>query len=882
MKQFRFTTIVTISIISALVLLNSCSRKSKRWPNRTFHNITSHYNAYFNGYESLKEGEVAIKKTIKENYLQVLPVFPETTKENAIASSPQMDRAIEKGAKVIKKHSMYIRGIEYCNWIDDSYMMIGKALFLKQEYDQAKRTFNYLINTYKKSELVDEANIWLARSSQKLHETSRIDNIFESLRIKIKRNPNRKTQLLFNMAYADYLISTEQYQSAIDPIQTALTLKPKREERRRLNFILGQLYQINGPLNSAFDQYAKVLKLNPTYEMGFNARISMAKCFEGGSSSAKKTLVIKELKSMLNDDKNKEYFDQIYYTLAEIALKDENEDEAIDYLKLSVSTSIINDYQKSASSLKLADLYFAKLKYVNSQQYYDTAMTVLPKNYPNYEGIKSKTQILGNLVQNLIIVETQDSLQRLGKMSESDRNRIIDQLIADYNQKEVQRQKEEAERSLTLQTLTQNNAIANNTGQGGWYFYNSSTLQFGAAEFKKKWGNRKLEDNWRLSNKELIVDNSTPLDSNDESYTEGNETATQNTNTSTDPRSRATYTKDIPFTPEQIKKSNEKISNALYNIGFIYQEGLKDLPKSNDALEQLYQRFPEYKKMVSALYQVYNNYTSLSNAEKAAFYKQLIISKYPNTDYAEILKDPNYYKTIKERQNEGEIFYAQAYNDYQAKQYASVITKTESALQRFPKNKALLARFEYIAAISAGKLYNNDSLQTRLNLLIAKYPEGKVTDLAKLMLSGLNPVMSTGGGNNSVVPVDKPTLQYNEKDFHFYILIADIRNLNFTEMKNKFSDNNKTFFSTLELQTSAIYIDDKNQLITVGKFENKTRAMDYYNFVKANQTVFAGVTLSNVTQYVISDKNYPIFYKNKSIRDEYQNFFDINYLNKKP
>ena len=862
--------------------MNSCSRKSKRWTNRTYHNITAHYNAYFNGHESLKEGETAIKKTIKENYLNVLPVFPEATKENAIASSPQMDRAVEKGAKVVKKHSIFIRGVEYCSWIDDSYMMIGKALFLKQEYDQAKRTFTYLINTYKKSDLLDEANIWLARSSQKLNETSRIDNIFENLRVKIRKNPNRKTQLHYNMAYADYLISTKQYEAAIDPIQTALMLKPKREDRRRLTFILGQLYQINGPLSLAFNQYAKVLKLNPTYEMGFNARINMAKCFEGGSNSAKKTLVLKELKKMLKEEKNKEYFDQIYYTLAEISLKDEKEEEATDYLILSVSTSINNDYQKSASALKLADLYFAKLKYVNAQQYYDTAMTVLPKNYPNYENIKSKTQILGNLVQNLIIVDTQDSLQRLGKMSESDRNKVIDKIIANYNEKETQRLIDEAERALTLQTLAQNNAIANNTSQGGWYFYNSSTLQFGATEFKKKWGDRKLEDNWRLSNKELIVDNTTPSDSSSEANEDENE-ATAKANTSTDPRNRATYIKDIPTTPDQIKKSNDKIANALYNIGFIYQEGLNDLPKSNEALEQLYQRFPEYKKMVSALYQVYNNYTSINNQEKAQFYKQLIIGKYPNTDYAEILKDPNYYKKIQERQNEGEVFYAETYKDFEAKQYATVITKTESALQRFPKNKVLLSRFEYIAAVSSGKIYNNDTLRSRLNLLITKYPEGKVTDMAKLLLNGLNkPTVSLGGGNNATIPIEAPVLNYNEKDFHFYILIADIRNVNFNDLKIKFSDLNKTFFSTFDLQTSAIYIDDKNQLITVGKFENKTRALDYYNFVKANQTVFAGVNLSNVTQYVISDKNYPIFYKNKSIRDEYPKFFDTNYLNKKP
>ncbi len=877
MKQIGRTTTISVIILATLLSIYSCSRKSKGWTNRTYHNITAHYNAYFNGYESYKEGEATLKSSIKENYLKVLPVFPLPSKESAITSSPQMDRAIEKAAKVIKKHSIFIKGVEYCNWVDDSYMMIGKSMFNKQEYEQAKRTFNYLINNYKKSELIDEAMIWQARASQQLNETSKIETIFENLRIKIRRNPNNKTQLLFNMAYADYLISINQYESAIQYVQEAIKLKPKKAERRRLHFILGQLYQNSDKLNPAFEQYAQVLKLNPPYELGFNARINMAKCFESGSNSAKKNLVLKELKKMLKDDKNKEYFDQIYYTLAEISLKDEKEDDGIDYLKLSVETSIINDYQKSASALKLGDLFFAKLQYVNAQQYYDTAMTVLPKNFPNYEAIKKKTAVLGNLVDNLIIVQTQDSLQRLGKMTEGERNKVIDKLISDYNEKEIKRQKEEAERALTLQTLTQNSNINNNNSQGGWYFYNSSTLQFGAAEFKKKWGNRKLEDNWRLSNKELIFESTTTVDSTETDDNDSLNNTASNTPTSKDPRNRATYLKDIPFSPDQIKKSDEKIANALYNIGFIYQEGLDDTPKSNDAIEQLYQRYPEHKKMVSALYLAYNNYTKLNNTTKAEYYKQLIISKYPNTDYAEILKDPNYYKKIKERQNEGEIFYTETFKDYQSMQYAVVITKTNTAIQRFPKNKNLLARFEYIAAISAGKLSNNtDTLKTRLNGIITKYPDSPVKEMAQLMLNGLN----NPNSSNTPTPINVenvPKLQYNQNDLHFYILIADIRDVNFNELKNKFSDLNKAFFGTLDLQTSAIYIDDKNQLITIGKFENKTRAIDYYNFVKANQTVFAGINLTKVTQYIISDRNYPIFYKNKSIRDEYPAFFETNY-----
>jgi hypothetical protein len=153
--------------------------------------------------------------------------------------------------------------------------------------------------------------------------------------------------------------------------------------------------------------------------------------------------------------------------------------------------------------------------------------------------------------------------------------------------------------------------------------------------------------------------------------------------------------------------------------------------------------------------------------------------------------------------------------------------------------------------------------------------------MAQTMLNGLKkPLLSVNGKDSVVVINEEQGLEFNATDFHFYVLVADIRKVNFNDLKNKFSDNNRQFFSTLELQTSAIYIDDKNQMITVGKFENKTRAMDFYNFVKSNKTIFAGINLADVTQYIISDRNYPIFYKIKTIRDQYPQFFQNNYLNK--
>ncbi len=877
MKHFNYKIAFIIAFSSCLVFL-SCSTKKNKWTNRTYHNITAHYNAWFNGNESLKEGEKIISQNLKDNYLNVLPVFPDGTKEVAMSVSPQMDRASEKAAKVISKHSIYIKGVEYCSWIDDSYLMMGKAFYNKQEYETAQKSFNYILNSYKNSDVREEATIWLARSCVRLKEYTRAEVLLEDLRVKNKMNSN-STKIHFNMAYADLYITKQDYTPAIDYIQDAILLNPKRQVKTRLIYILGQLYQINGPLSGAYDQFAKIVKRNATYEMTFNARINMAKCYEG-TGSVKKDFILKQLAKMIKESKNKEYLDQIYYTIAEIALKDEDEEEAIKNLEKSIVSSINNNYQKAASALKLADLFFARLDYSPAQQYYDTAMICLPKDYPNYLEIKNKTFVLTNLVQNLTIVKTQDSLQKLAKMPENERLAVIDNIISDYNKNERKRLQEEADRQLLLQTLTQNRDINNTQGQsGGWYFYNTTTLNFGYADFERKWGKRKLEDNWRRSIKELAFDDKTVVES--DSLIDENDTSATKEEISKDPKNRKTYLQDIPLTPQSIAVSNEKIANALYNLGFIYKEGLSDITKSNESFKSLYDRFSEHKHILPSLYQLYLNYSEINNPQKAEEYKQLIISKFPNSDYAEILKDPSYYLKIQERQKAGEIFYTETYENYTNKLYDSVILKTYIAHNKFPKNIKLLAKFDYINAVSLGIKYGNDTLIIQLKNIIAKYSNSPVKELAQTLLNGLgdiNKKTNINTDNNNTNISNDATLQYNENDFHFYIIIADIRKVNFNDLKIKLSDFNSQYFSLLSLQTNAMYIDDKNQMATVLKFENKTKAMDYYNFIKENKAVFEKINLDDIVQYVISDRNYPIFYKNKKLREAYPKFFEDNYI----
>lgn len=863
--QYTKYTYPAVILVLILVLI-SCSTKKNRWTNRTYHGITAKYNILFNGQESFKAGIAELGKKAQENYTRVLPVYSRQTKEEATSISPQMDRTVEKSSKAIKKHSIFIKGKEYNKYIPYSYLMMGKAFFYKKDYETAQRTFNFILNNYKIPEITQEASIWLARTSSELGEMTRADLLFDELKYKFEKSNNKKIQLLFNMAYADFLIKQENYQAAIDPVQNALMIKMPKQVKTRLLYILAQLYQATGSMEAAYNNYKLVIKRNPKYEMAFNARINMAKCYSSGTGD--KSFVIKELQKMLKDEKNKEYQDIIYYTLAEIDLMEPDEPSAIENLTLSVKNSTINNYQKSVSSLKLADIHFKNLNYTMSQRYYDTTMAFLPKDYPNYVEIKSKTEILTKLVNNLNVIQTQDSLQRIAKMTEPERNRFIDKLIEEYNEKERQRQEEERQRQMAIAQANMNKP-PDATTAGNWYFYNPQAVAFGINEFRQKWGERKLEDNWRLSNKQLVT-NTEETDIDNES--DDGDTIKK----PTDPKNRQTYIVNLPLTEEKIRKSDEMIVKAYYNVGFIYKDGLKDITKSNETFEKLIERFPDHALSLQSCFTLYQSYLEAKNIERSNYYKNIILTKYPNSDYAEIIKDPSYYKKIEARNKEGEMFYAQTFDLFNAKNYQQVIQNAKIASEKYAKNASIMARIDYLKTISYEYVYGRDSLISQLESYIVKYPTHQLGERCQVMLSSLKNKTSATTNNTTSTNVAE-TFTFDETDFHFYVFIADIRKANFNDMKVRISDFNKKYFSTLTFDVSSIYLDNTTQMITVSKFENKAKAMDYYNYIKTQADVMKGIKLNEVTQFIMSDKNYLLYYKNKNIRAQYPDFFKLNY-----
>lgn len=901
--------VLTLGVLCLLLAgLSSCSTSKNTFPNRAYHNITCRYNVLWNGAQAMKSAETEYAKTSKDNYTALLPVYNYPDKSDLGPCLPYLDRTIEKSSKAIFKHSMLIRGKEYVKTIDDAYLLMGKSYFYKQDYVQAQRIFNYILNNYPKSNTYNEAAIMQSRTAMRQGYFASADEQLENLHYLVTNKKNKKFNVLFNAAKAEYHLTAPDgdMMEAIDFLNNAIAAKPKREFKSRLQLILGELYEKVGQQSEAQKCFNTVIKKASNYEMVFCAQMHLASNYDGSESARR--AIMKQFKKMLAETKNEDFKDQIYYACSEIARIDENDTARLNYLAKSVAAYTNNNYQRTFSSLTLADLYFEENEYRKAQDYYDTATLSIPKNYPNYDEIIKKASVLKDLVLRLDEIDLQDSLQRIAKMPEAKRNAWVKKMIADYTEAERKAAAEEAERMLALQNASSYTNINTTSSNGKWYFYNQSLVTAGQQDFYRRWGNRKLEDNWFISNKQQIsfddmaVLNDPSLAKDSVEYDEdGNPIAQRET----DPKKEAYYLQDLPLTEGAMDTSNAIIAKDLYEAGYIYQDLLHDLPRSCECFEQLIKRYPDCEYTLPCTYLLYTINTEMQNSSKADYYKNIILTKYPDTDYAKLIQDSKYYEHLAEQNRLIERDYEQTYEYFNNKQWKNVVQMADKDIPQC-SDETLKAKFSYLRAVAAGQVYNEDSLIYSLKRIVSDFSQEPVAELARIYLSTfapekLNPAKTETADNSNNGKEEKggkggkgsnePTISqttnsvsspftYKADEMHYIILLVKTANLPVQEVKLNLTNFGKTYFSLQRFNISSFYINNAQQMITVAKFTNADAAMDYYNILVKDENFAGEIKNGNIEVYPMGATNYTTYYNNKDGRDSYKEFVNANYLKK--
>jgi len=859
------------------LLLQACSTKRNTLITRSFHNLTAHYNIYFNGNESFKEAMRQLDASHKDNYSELLPLFNYKNKKEIASLSPQMDKTIKKSLKVIKMHSLkakpkrpkdremskkereFYAKKEFNKWIDDSYFLIGKANFYKQEYAKAINSFQEILNLYKSENSYYPARLWLLKT---YIESNRFKDAQEQIAIveNDRQFPDNLEQD-FLLTKADFYLEQNKYKEAI-PLLEEVSLMVKKRKRARLYYILAQLNALIKDKAKASDYFAQVIDSKASYEMLFNAQINRALLLDANQNSEK---LEKDLLKMLKDKKNADYKAQVYFALAKIAQTQKNEAKALDYFKLCLESPDVNDTQKALAYLALGDMYFSQSRYLQAGAYFDSTMSFLSPKYIRYEELSEQTRNLKELITNLKIIQQEDSLQQVARMPEKQRNDLIESLIQKVKQKE-------AEEKRTMQGNRDNfdhspGSRTSLPGQSGkWYFYNQTSISYGSQEFKKKWGNRKLEDNWRRSNKKSVA--SDFWASQDESQ----EAEQDNT---LDNKKPEYYLKNLPLTDSAMAISDKKIAKALYKVGDIYDQKLHEPELSNKEFSKLVKRYPSNDLSIEAAYKLYLLHKKEGNANKANYWKKFLIVKYPQSTYARILKDPNYLKQLNRQERAAEKLYQSAYADYEAKNFALVLSKVQEAESKFLTHK-LMPKFRLLGAMAVANQGNATEYINRLEFISKNYPgtieKKRADEILKTLMNDKNNASSSI--EQAKLNKAKQIYTYKPQSTHF-ILFVPLKAMDINRFRFDLFNVSVDKFTELNLEVLSVSLTEKQKLIVIKSIKN---------FSTARQ--ISGVLVKNLKSYkkdndfetfIISQENFLKLKENKEI-DLYKKFYNEFYI----
>lgn len=875
----RITTqLFFILVVSSLLF--ACTTERDGLVYRWYHNTTANYNGFFYAKESMKEAKAKLKEAYTEDYDEILPVFIYGDEQSAQSVYGQLERAIEKSSKVVDRHTMKVskrnkRKMEHPEmnkWIDDNYLIIGQGYFYKRNYYKAEEIFKYCSRKFKENKTKAAAGTWLARVYIEIEEYPNASN--ELLKVSQIKNIDDELLADYHLVHGDYYIRQGDYKKAESQIESALMYIKKKRDRARPTFILAQLNQKLENSQKAIDLYETVLKLKPEYEMAFYAQINQAMAFSrrGGNS----TIIKEKLAKMLRDDKNYEYRDQIYYAMATILLEERERTDAVDNLEMSLKVNEGNDKQRGKSYLKLADVHFEDRNYRLAQAYYDSTSGFINEEHPRFKDIVNKAESLTELVENLLVIEREDSLQQLAQLSPEALDTRLDEIIKQLEEeRERRRQAEEAARLAALE--------GKGVEGGTWAFYNPALLASGYQNFKDVWGDRLLEDDWRRSSK-LSISNT-----QEEEEIPEEELAQETEDPKDEIPSKEELMAGIPKTAGDLQASDAKLSEAYYNAGLIYKEKLDDFENAVEAFEILADRFEESEYHVIACYQLYRAYLAkelegyqnpFCGTCNSKYWGDIVVSKYPDTEYALLIQNPEY-KSLEAKQRAEEVeAYGNVLEMYRMRRYNEVLIACNEVIKNEPSNH-LIPKYYFLKAMATGGMDSysgqRDNYIAALEEVMEKFPDTEEYEKADEMLKILRGNFESGPQEDPEVTEDSPFIFDADAD-HYFIVIFTKGTASFNAVKASISDFNSNLFTSENLKTSSNLLDREHHLVLVKNFDNQAMAENYYRAFIANEEFVADINTDGFTKLLISKKNYVTLFKEKLI-DEYVSFFEANYLN---
>lgn len=827
---------VTLSVLG--LLLFSCSTQKDTFINRNFHSVTTKYNVLFNGRIAFEEGREALMNSYIDDYWEILPVermevLDELVLPGKGGQNPNFKKAEEKAVKAIQKHSMDIKGRQRNPQMDEAYLLLGKARYFDQRFIPALEAFNYTLSEYPNSDKINQTRIWREKTHLRLeNDEFAIANLKRIIRFeKLDDQEYADANAVLGQAY----INLQHKDSAVQVMKRAAYSTKINEEKGRYNYIIGQLFNELGLKDSANMAFDKVIALNrksPRVYM-INAHVEKARNFD--LENGNKEEFLEMLNDLAEDRENRPFLDRIYRQLGEYHLSQDSLKLAESYFNQSIRKTTTDKYLKALDYENIAALRFDEAKYKDAGAYFDSTLTNLKKNTRKFRIIEKKRANLEDVIAYEDVAKKNDSILKLVNFTEEERIAYFQEYIDVLKAEEAAQLEAEAQKqSFEANEFASSRDKGPKTGSDEFYFYSQTTVAYGKNEFRKRWGDRSLEDNWRLLDKNTIT-----------KTTKAEDIATTDAG-SKDIFSVAFYTNQIPTEATVIDSIGKERNFAYYQLGLIYKEKFKEYKLAANRLEKLLQNNPEEKLILPSKYNLYKIYVLLEQPSKAAQYKDDIINNHGDSRYAQILRNPQ--EVIASDENSPESLYAKTYKKFTNQQFEEALVDSDTYILQFT-GEEIVPKFEMLKAIITARLDGFVAYKEALNYVALNYPNDEEGKRAQEIIA------------TSLPKLNNKTMVNDETSTHFKIIYT-------------FEKNETEAIETLEKTIAQAFEDRGYNSLTISKdvynrsqhfviihgFSSKAAAITFEYMLETGKKYL--VTKENI---IMSSENYQIVQIHKNL-----------------
>lgn len=846
----------TKPLLAALLLSMGCSPKKDSIVSSFFHNTASHYNSYYYALEDIGLVEQAILKSLDDDHNQLLRLFPRI--DTTLAKSYQKDTE-----EAIKMASISIQRHPNSKWLYKNYILVGLARLYNGDFQNAIQTFKYVNTKCNEPDIRHLALIHLMRTFTEMEDYAKAEETSDFLsKEKLSKENGKKLYLERAHLY--------QTQNDLDKMVQSLTkadsLLTKNDRKDRIYFIVGQVYQKLGFAFEAYNYYRKSLDSRPDYEIEFYARLNLAQVTQVGDKSNAKN-IRKQLIKMLEDEKNKEFKDKIYFEIGEFELRQKRLKEAMENYRLCLRAG--NSQRiKGSGYLRLGQLYYDSLsKYPMAKAYYDSAVSTLPEDTENLAEIKKRQSILADFVEYTSTIHLQDSLLALADLDTAVLRKRLDSVkTASLKKLEPQKGKKKTQVTASGADPRQGGTFyqtqTNTTGD--WYFGNLSAVSVGQNEFQRIWGSIKLEDNWRRSVRTSTGEETPETNSTEVTATKGK------TQTTTEPGKVDVFTEvysQLPKSPEEKRVSFTKIEEAYFKLGDLYYFRLQEKQNAINTYQTLLRRFPSTNYRPETLYKLYLASREMNLTEADAFKNELIAS-FPESTFAKLLINPNYLAENTLTTERQRILYRDAYEALRENRLSAAVKQADDAIAL--GKTEFVPQLELLKILVTGKSEDITLYQLELGEFIKKYPDGALGKFAESLLSSSKEF-------EAKLEKAKGIRFIRESDSKHRIVIVHKREENHsTPLTDALEKLNNKNFRELKLVTTNLALDETYTLTFVLEFPDLPSGLKYLSEVR--RTILSNEKFLNYKFdiFAITQENFGTFYRTKALA-EYLAFYDRNY-----